>query len=783
MRTFLILFIAFVLPAGAWAQESSKETEQIDFAAGLFQRALYDMAYKEYQKYLQTYPAGSYIEESHFGMAESLLFKENYEQALAAYNQYLTTFPEGKYRSIALLRLGQSSFMMKELQKAATFLAQVDQGKLNEVFFQALYYFKGQVAKSQGRMQEAIENFTLATQDQGENQYTSLAYSHLGDIAFQNKQFKEAADYYSKASTSAFTDETKSTSLHRQGEALFSGGDFEGAIGVFQELIRAFPEQDIRYDGLTNLLMAYYNLKQFDSLVNVFQKYEAALGQSPKIFNIYYIVVNAYQELDRPDDALSAINKVLNASFIAPEDQYKGLLKKAEILVRAQKFPESIALLEDKAAPIRVDDPQFIFLKAESLYGVGRMEEAATLYQSLINEYADSIYADEALHALAHVLKDLGRTDEALNKFLDYSQKGHDPRRQAQALFNVIYLKRSQNDIEAAIEKANQYVNQFKDQPDYEKVLFWSGDLYSTHGKYVESNDVFNRYISEFPNGAFKSPVLFLLGFNHQSLVNNEEALKFYAEVPPGESEEDRRYFSIAQKNMAVIYLEREEMAKAAQIYDRLISSPDWEQIGAKNYFWVIERYLKENRPDDALRILSQLEKSSALTDMDRIALSFFRAEGYRQQKKCDEALKSYDMALAQKESNPFLAGSYLGKGLCFIEKQDFEQAKKEITAAMESNPEDYAAAIKAKMAMADIETTLGQIEEAIKYYMLVAVLYKDEEYTPLALFKAAELMEKSQRPTEALSAYQEIISQYPQSPLKDQSLTKIQSLSSHAKQ
>jgi TolA-binding protein len=52
--------------------------------------------------------------------------------------------------------------------------------------------------------------------------------------------------------------------------------------------------------------------------------------------------------------------------------------------------------------------------------------------------------------------------------------------------------------------------------------------------------------------------------------------------------------------------------------------------------------------------------------------------------------------------------------------------------------------------------------EEAAKQYMMVAILYDDEELCPEALFQAGLSFEKAGKPEEALEAYRELMRRYP---------------------
>jgi TolA-binding protein len=68
-------------------------------------------------------------------------------------------------------------------------------------------------------------------------------------------------------------------------------------------------------------------------------------------------------------------------------------------------------------------------------------------------------------------------------------------------------------------------------------------------------------------------------------------------------------------------------------------------------------------------------------------------------------------------------------------------------------------------MSLARNEERRGSNEQAVRYYLLVGLLFDDAKLVPEALSSAATLLEKLGRPAEAQSTREELKKRYPQAP------------------
>ena len=66
-----------------------------------------------------------------------------------------------------------------------------------------------------------------------------------------------------------------------------------------------------------------------------------------------------------------------------------------------------------------------------------------------------------------------------------------------------------------------------------------------------------------------------------------------------------------------------------------------------------------------------------------------------------------------------------------------------------------------ARFEIANTDASQGNLDEALKFYILVATIYEDGHYCPESLLRAAKIFERLQRKPDALKLYSEILDKY----------------------
>ncbi len=315
-----------------------------------------------------------------------------------------------------------------------------------------------------------------------------------------------------------------------------------------------------------------------------------------------------------------------------------------------------------------------------------------------------------------------------------------------------------------------------------DNILFLLGTLYPKKEMYSKSVQTFERFIGQYPKSDKVAEAHFLLGYNLQQMGELDKALEAYAKVPTGA--EDNTFYYSALKNSASIYLQRDDKDKASEMFNQLVTNFEDNDIETNTYVWLAERFIQEKKFDEVIRVL---DKASAkvqegATDITSEAIAFYKGEAYRETGKCDQALEEYAKVMAssgvEKNGKSYSGPASLGKSLCLSVSGNFDDSRKELEQTIMDYPNDPTLTMRARFEIGNLERNREQWEEANKFYMLVAVLYKDAYYSPQALFNAGEILEQLGRAKEAKKVYSEIIDLYAESHVMEKAKARLESLS-----
>ncbi|MDD5439961.1 MAG: tetratricopeptide repeat protein, partial [Candidatus Omnitrophica bacterium] len=574
------------------------------------------------------------------------------------------------------------------------------------------------------------------------------------------QDFGRAVRYYDDGFTSAGTDALRGVSLYRKGNAQFSAGDYADAAGTFKMLFERYRSHALAPDALGNMLLALYNAALYDRLVEEYAAYQASIVPDRKFFEVFYITAQGYLELGRYDEAVGVTDRLLSIANLNENERHKALVKKLEALIKAKKFADAGSLADTLLGAAGTDNDYVLFLKAETLYGLGDYKEAIVCYSRLQKEYPLSPVFDNAMYSMAYAKKSLGDNEDAAALFTRYFSEGKDTDKRREALYNAILIALKLNSVDKAIAQSKLFLSTFKESDLSEKVLFRLGMLYTDKKRYEDARDSFVQFVNIYQKSNRLDEAYFELGFNFQALKQYDEALVNYSKIAPLPN---KALFYAALKNKAAIFIDKKDNEAACLAFDRIITEYPENDLDMDVYLWVAQYYDDHSRPEDVLRVLDKASLHQGASAHAK-ETAYFRAEAYRTLNDYPKAISSYDAVLVDNNVDVFVGAAHIGKGLIFLEMRDLDKADAEFNQAISKNPDDNTVSMRARFELATIAELRGKPDDALKLYMLIAILYTNDQYCPEALTRSAVIFESRGMRQEAENAYAEIVSKYPKS-------------------
>jgi len=311
-------------------------------------------------------------------------------------------------------------------------------------------------------------------------------------------------------------------------------------------------------------------------------------------------------------------------------------------------------------------------------------------------------------------------------------------------------------DIKGIILAAQEYLKTYPNTDQYSEVLLILADVYS---KSNQPKMAVQLLQDELAKGSVQRPnsVNFLLGYNLQVLGQTDQALLAYKQVDP--NKEKGAYYKAALKNMGILYLAQKDFDQASSYFTQLMAKSGSNDLQLKTYIWVCNEYLKKEKYNEVLHVADEAQKNFPGQDLREI--KYFEAEALRALARCEEAIKDYELVLAAPLKDAFSGSAHIGYGLCLEGAEKFDEAKDQFKKALDENAEDYTVTAHANFEMAGFDLSQGNIDEALKLYLLVATIYDDEYYCSESLLRAGRIFERRKQKAEAIKAYQEILDKY----------------------
>lgn len=732
--------------------------EKIDFAHGLYQRGLYDMAGGEYQQFIDRFPDSTYVHEAYFGLAESHFSMGRFSEASAVYQKYINLFNNRDKIHLAHLRLGECLLNLKKYDEAYTAISAINEEGLEDQWLQKKFFFLGQINTARGQTAEAIKEYQKIEPVANDTPTAIEGYIKLGEIFKGTGDYPAAVNYFKKAVQAAEDPAIKSIALYRQAETAFLAEDYEASADLFAEVVDIKSDIALGEDAISNLLLALFNVPAYNAVISRYRHYEPMLTPEGRLFDALYVLARSLKQLAQYEDALKEIGRALAVKGLTQDEINKGTDVKVEIFFLLKQYQDVITLIDQKWKDQPVYAEKGLFFKAESSYSLARFQDAHDLYNELLQKYPETTYKNEAFYGLAHAKNALGKETEAAELFEQYFSSSGDEVKKKEALYNQILLKSKMEQNDKALKDALLYLSTYPDDPNVEKIRFLLGSLYSKQKQYKEAVSVFDQIV----NGDVKNPKreesLFLLAYNLQLDGNIEKAIKYYEKVPYNK-ETPSIYYS-ARKNLTLIYIDQKDFTKAVILLKELINSYDQNDLTIDMYLWLAEKTLDAKAYDAVLSVLDKAAGKLA-TDDDRQAVAYFKATAHQRQGQCDQAAALYDTAMSVKNNSLYVAQAMLGKAQCLAQMKEFDKAKALLDKVLLDYSEDGTITLKARFEMGNLLSLQGKLDEAAKFYMLVAVLYNEPYYCPESLYQAGLIFEKTNKLNDARNVYQEVIQLY----------------------
>lgn len=263
---------------------------------------------------------------------------------------------------------------------------------------------------------------------------------------------------------------------------------------------------------------------------------------------------------------------------------------------------------------------------ADSLYNMGKREEAKTLYTHFIKKYAGTPEAVDAAYLLT-IMEMKESSKDVENQIKEFIQKYPDYPYIDLLKLQLANVYFEKGKLEESVKILRQLAD--KNSEASQQALYRLGYILKSSGKINEAKKVFLEYLLKYPEGEFAVPVKQLLAEIYEKEGSLELALKLYQQLP----QTDQNIYKIALLNFKV----RNYFEAKKNFYKLYEKYPKYRNDIAY-YLAMIE--IKKGNLKQAKRYLEEAVKGM---DYKKVAQSYLiLGDIYEQEGKLEDALNQY---------------------------------------------------------------------------------------------------------------------------------------------
>jgi len=651
----------------------------------------------------------------------------------------------------------------------------------------------------QNRFLDALTKFEgLLSQPQAKDIKGAVLY-WIAEVHFKGNSFSKAASFY-KMIIDEFPKSTYAPAANYSlAWCLFQEHKYDQALQYFIIVEEKYPHEDSSRDIPFKIIECLYNLKDYKTLKERLKPYLKLYPKDAlRLSYLYFYMAEADYYLDNFNDAIEGYSLVLKNSQDT-KIQALSKLGMAWSYLKLKRYKEA----EDLFLDVKPDDlekrSQDILLlgKAILMVETNRVNEAKRIYEGILTTSGDpmvliqaSLGEADALYNLAEYQEAIRVYKEALNKF----NPGSISREIIDKLhygLSWAYLK--QGEFKEAINEFQKIVKETDDKIVKVSALCQIGDAYQDSGEYDKARETYSVILKDYPDSFYGDYVQYQLGLAHLKASSYDAAIMSFLALkknfPQSKLLDDATYA------LGLAYFQRQDYVSSKAVFesferefnDSNLKSEALYLLGTSLYnlgkfseaIEVFKNIIRTYSQDTEVVQKAEYEIADCLDQMgnEKEAIARFNTlrskypdssltpevmwwlgEYYYKHNELELARRYFSTLTRDFPKSNLIADAYYAIGTSFEEESKHEEAKENFKKVIELGKTDLNG--QAAIALADIyvkqnnpELALSAYKQIIKDYPnLVNVIYP----------KMADILYKANNFSQALDFYRKSLDVVP---------------------
>jgi TolA-binding protein len=759
-RAFLVFVLVAATASGlAPSPSAASEKEDWDFANGLYMRGIYELAAGEYQRFLEQYPESPSAVDAYFRLAESLWHLGRWQDAVAYYQKLKREDVASPRDQVIRLREALCYKNSGSAEKAGALLREFEKAFPSSGLLPTVYYQLGQIETASGNDGDAVAFFTKAAEAGGESARPALY--RKGHLLLRMKKLDEALQTFLKLRESGGRDAMDADALFKIGEIFFQLEKYRQSYEYYAVFLKEYPSSDIAIEIYRNVFHALGALHDYEEMERFYSAHKDAADYARA--GDFALMMMARAAFDKGDYALSrSLLAKMRSGFRDSQFSGSSVILEARIAFAEKRYADAVQALDGirDADLSESEQCEARLVRAKCLKEAGRVQEAEQEYARLIQDRCEGTVAVKSSFERADCLYRLGRYEDAARAMDALIRSGAAGGLQADAVLKFGEYLSYAGKLEEAIAQMKRFIESYPSSDRLADAYFRIGIDSMKKNDYGAMRDAFEQLLKRFPDDPEYAPkALYWTGWDSLRQEDYAKAKKLFARITAGFRASDVFYDALYWLGVSSHSLKENEQASAC--FKELLDAGKEELFSLTLLFWFSDELIKNGDFAHAAKAVAWLKKETASTqEAQRADYAEISLEGAR---------KAYDRVLAlgpafseKYPESPLVMEADLITADALSALGKSEDAVKIIDRLSQSENVDMA--FRAFYKKAEVLEKGGQLEQAAREYLRLAILY-DHPRSPEAAMRAYRIYRRTQSGEAAEKSRIEILERWPGSP------------------
>lgn len=786
------LVLSFALTCTAVAQDEALELKKstpasqraYNTAAGVHNGGVYEVAAKQWEKFLEDYPADELSPRAahYLGICYMQMKPPKYAEAVKTYDNLRTKYPKFESLADALLNLGWCQFQLGGSDKAMYAAADKSFDELiaTEKHVDQALYFQGESRYLRGDKKGAITSYQKLVDEHPESSLRSDGLYALGVANEELEQFDAAGKVYDLFLTEFGDSEDVGLPLRtearmRKAETILQAGLKAEEGGNAADAKAKFAEAETMFaaaagvEGFASADHAAYRQALAASKQGKFAEageLYAKVADNPKTVYVKEATMDAgrsFYQAKKSDEAAARFRKVLQ---LGGPDVPEAAHWLCRILIEQKKeYPEAGKLAAETIAKAE-GSPYLVNLKLDEadakFESPDTRAESLTLYSAIATDHADSPLAAQSLYNAAYTALQLKQHDEALKQATAFLEKHADHRLAPDVKYVAAESHLFKNNYAEAAKLYADLAANHKQHADLEQWQLRLGLTEFLQKKYKETIDALSPVVKTFKSKDNIAEAQFYVGSSHYQQNQYDQAaaaLDAAYAANPKWRRADEVLLDLARAQQK----EGKLPAAIATVQKMLAEFPKSDSLDRAHF--QLAQYSYDN--GDFKTAAAEYGEVIANAPKSIFAPHALYGKGWSEHRLDDNktAIETFTALIDGHAEHRLVPTAHNGRGICRQRTGDFAGGLADFTAYLATNPtgQDQADALYNRGLC---EAGLMKFDDAAKTYAAIIKDHPDYPATDKVLYELGWAMKEEGNDAEAGKSFAKLATDYPDSPL-----------------